>query len=195
MHLELDVVLFQQLVEVRQLGYHPDGADDGEGRRQDLVCHTGHHVAAARRHLVDGHGELDVPVPQALQLGGREAIAVHHTATGLETQQHLVTWLGNPYHGAHLFPQGAHFLGVHAAVKIEHKQSAALIRRLGALLVLLLALLLELLALGLAGQRRLQLMAPLLQLVGEIGHHQLPLAGLGVAAACNYQDDGAYGQQ
>ncbi|MNE61915.1 hypothetical protein D3C80_1571620 [compost metagenome] len=195
MHLEFDIVLFQQLVEVWQLGYHPDGADDGEGGCQDLIRHAGHHVAAAGRHLVDGHGELDVSVAQALQLGGREAIAVHHATAGFEAQQHLVAGLGYPDHRAHLFPQGGNFLGIHAAVKVDDKQVAALIGRLGTLLVQLLVLLLQLLALRLAGQGQLQLMLPLLQLAGEIGHHQLPLARLGLTAADQHQYDGAYGQQ
>ncbi len=194
-HLEFDIVFFQKFVEVRQLGYHPDGTDDGKGRRQYLVRHTGHHVATARRHLVDGHRQRDVLVTQALQLGGRQAIAVHHAAAGLEAQQHLVPGPGDPNHGAHLFPQGGHFPRIHAAVKIEHKQPAALIGRLGARLVFGLACLVHLLALGLAGQGRLQLMTPLLQLAGEIGHHQLPLAGPGLTAARHHQDDGADGQQ
>ena len=194
-HLELDVVLFQEFVEVRQLGNDADGADDGKGGRQYLVRHAGHHVAAARRHLVDGHRQRDVLVTQALQLGGRQAIAVHHAAAGLEAQQHLVPGPGDPYHGAHLFPQGGHLPGIHAAVKIEHKEPAALVLALGARLLFGLARLVHLLALGLAGQGRLQLMTPLLQLPGEIRHHQLPLAGPGLTAAHHHQDDGAYGQQ
>ncbi len=194
-HLELDVVLFQQLVEVRQLGDHPDGADDGERRRQDLIRHAGHHVATACRHLVDGHGQLDVTIPQPLQLGGRQTVAVHHAAAGFEPQQHLVPRLGHPYHGAHLFAQGGHLLGIHAAVKIDDEQPAAGIFALGSRLVLGLARLLQLLALRLAGQCSLQLVTPLLQLAGEIGHHQLPLAGFGLTAAYHHQDDGADGEQ
>ncbi|MNG20909.1 hypothetical protein D3C84_1052110 [compost metagenome] len=80
-------------------------------------------------------------------------------------------------------------------MKIEHKEPAALVLCLGARLLLGLARLVHLLALGLACQGRLQLMTPLIQLPGEIGHHQLPLAGPGLTAAHHHQDDGAYGQQ
>ncbi len=166
-----------------------------ERRRQDLVRDAGHHVATARRHLVDGHGQRDVLVPQPLQLGGGQAVTMHHAAAGFETQQHFVPGPCHAYHGTHLFPQGGHFLGIHAAVEVDDEQPAALILPLGFGLVLSLAGLLHLLALGLARQGCLQLMAPLLQLAGEIGHHQLPLAGFGLAAARHHQNDGADGQQ
>ena len=194
-HLEFDVVLFQQLVEVRQLGDHPDGTDDGKGGSQDLVRHTSHHVAAARRHLIDSHGELDVTIAQSLQLGSGQAIAMHHAATGFESQQYLVAGLGDANHRAHLLAQGGHLFGIHAAVEIEHEQAAALITGLGALFLLLFLLLFHHLALGLAGKRALERKLPLLQLAREIGHHQLTLARFRLASADNHQDDGADGQQ
>ena len=104
---------------------------------------------------------------------------MYHAAAGFEPQQHLVARLGNPYHGAHLFTQGGHLLGIHAAVKIDDEQPAAGIFALGPRLVFGLARLLQLLALRLAGQRSLQLVTSLLQLAGEIGHYQLPLRDLG----------------
>ncbi len=166
-----------------------------KGGCQDLVRHTSHHVAAARRHLIDSHGELDVTIAQALQLGSGQAVTMHYATTGFEPQQHLVAGLGDANHRTHLFAQGGHLFGIHAAVEVEHEQAAALITGLGALFLLLFLLLFHHLALSLAGKRALEGKLPLFQLAREIGHHQLTLARFRLASADDHQDDGADGQQ
>jgi hypothetical protein len=77
---EVDVVLLEQAVQVGHLGHHADAADDGKRRGDDLVRHAGHHVATARRHAVDAHGELELALLQAGELGGGEAVVRHCSA-------------------------------------------------------------------------------------------------------------------
>ena len=119
---------------------------------------------------------------------------MHHAAAGFEAQQHLVPGPGHAYHGTHLFPQGDHFLGIHAAVEVDDEQPAALIlpwlwpcaRPCGSS--------------PSACARPCPPGLPavdgaLLQLAGEIRHHQFPLRDLGWRLLATIRDDGADGQQ
>ena len=58
-HLDVDIVLLQDAIEIRHLGDDADAADHGERRGDQPVGDHRHHIAAARRHLIDGNRQLD----------------------------------------------------------------------------------------------------------------------------------------
>ena len=60
MLLIIDIMLFQQTIEVGDLRDNTDRADDGKRRGIDGVSHTGHHITATRGHLVDADGQRDL---------------------------------------------------------------------------------------------------------------------------------------
>jgi len=120
-HLEIDVVLLQQAMEVRQLRHHADRAHHGEGSRQDLVAEAGHHVAAAGRHLVDANGEGDFLLPDAIQLRSRQAITVHHAARALQADYDFVMRrIGECQDGGDFTAQQFDGRGANVAMEIQH---------------------------------------------------------------------------
>ena len=63
--LEIDLVLLEQPMEVRHGRDDADRADDRKRRGDDAIRRASHHVAAARRNLVDRGGDLDLAFAQA----------------------------------------------------------------------------------------------------------------------------------
>ena len=64
--LKVDIMLFQQAMEIGQLGQHADGPDHGKWCRDNAVGHAGHHVTAAGGHLVDGDRQRHAGIPYPL---------------------------------------------------------------------------------------------------------------------------------
>src|SRR6185437_16180263 len=155
--LEIDLVLLQQAMEVRDRRHHADRADHRERRGDDAVGRRGHHVAAARRHLVDRGGDPDLTVAQPQDLGGAEAVAGHRAARAFDPDQGLVgSGPGGDKHGVDFRAEALDRARAHVPLEGEHID--ALARRLPAArpgfgLHLLLARLGERLALLLVEQR------------------------------------------
>jgi hypothetical protein len=78
--LDVHVMLLEQLSDIGNLRHHADGADDGEGRGDDAVGDTRHHVAARRGDTVDAHRQLHLPLLQARQLRRRQPVVRHRAA-------------------------------------------------------------------------------------------------------------------
>ena len=118
---EIDVVFFQEAVEVGDLGQHAYGADDGKRGGDDPVGHAGHHVSAAGGDLVHRHGQLDAAIADALQLGCGQAIAVHGTAAALQHDQNLVLVIRDREQGADLLAQRGDVGGPDVALEVKHE--------------------------------------------------------------------------
>src|SRR3569623_882310 len=72
--LVIDVVLFEQAVEIGQLRDHTNGADDGKGRRENAVGDARHQITAAGRDLIHRHHQGDAGLLDAGELRGGEAV-------------------------------------------------------------------------------------------------------------------------
>ena len=66
MQFDVDLFIFQETIEVRDLRNHPNRADNGERCCDDFIRHARHHIAATRRDLIYRHGERDLFIPQTL---------------------------------------------------------------------------------------------------------------------------------
>src|SRR5699024_2354850 len=117
--LVIDVLVFEHAVEIGYLSDDANGADNGERRRHDAVGDTGHHVTAAGRDLVDGHGQMHAVVAHALELRCGQTVAMHDAAGGFQPQQHLVTGFCNLQHGGNFIPQGVHRSRPDITVEVE----------------------------------------------------------------------------
>ena len=104
-HLEIDFVLLQQTMHVRQLRHHADGAEDGKRCTENLLADAGHHVTAAGRYLVHADGQRDARIADTHQLRRSQAVAMHHAATTFQAQHHFVLGLGHGQQRRHLMAQ------------------------------------------------------------------------------------------
>ena len=119
--LEIDIQLFQQPMKIRDLRQHADRADNGERGRDDPVRHTGHHITAARGHLVHRGGQFDAAVPDAPELRGAEAIAMHRAAAALQERHDLVLVGGDREDRGDLLAQRGYPAGLDIALKVQHE--------------------------------------------------------------------------
>ena len=83
MHLEIDVILFEQSMKVGELRDHANRAEDGKGRSDDLITHTSHHVTAAGGDFVYRNRQRNPRVLEAHELAGCQAVAMNHSTTTL----------------------------------------------------------------------------------------------------------------
>ncbi len=120
-HFEVDVVLFQQAIHVRQLRHHANGAEDGERRADDLLTDARHHIAAAGRNLVDAHGQRHAGLTDTRQLRRGQAVAVYHAAAAFEAQHHFVLGRGQAQQRGDFMAQALGGRGLDVAVKIQHE--------------------------------------------------------------------------
>ena len=88
--LEVDLVLLEKPMQVRDRRDDADRADNGEGRGDDAVGGRGHHVTAARRHLVDRRCYPDLAFTQSEDLGSGETVAGHRAAAALDPYDRFV---------------------------------------------------------------------------------------------------------
>ena len=88
--LEVDLVLLQEPMQVRHRRDDADRADERKRRGDDAVGRAGHHVAAARRHLVDRGGDVDLAFAQAQDLGRGEPVAGHRSASAFDPDHRFV---------------------------------------------------------------------------------------------------------
>ena len=169
----------------------PIDADDGEGRGDDPVRRAGRHVAAARRHLIDRSGHLDLVLAQPQNLARRETVAGHRAARAFEAQHDLVDLRPRDYqHGVDLRAQLLHRPGAQIALEGEHKDALArllIAPRLCDRLGLFLARLHERLALLLVEERAVHRVAHVV--VALVQRADLDLRSFGFARACEARDE------
>ncbi|MNM85001.1 hypothetical protein D3C81_971060 [compost metagenome] len=175
-------MLLQQTVEVGQLRHHADGAEDGEGRGEDLLADAGHHVAAAGRHLVHAHGQRHAGLADARQLRGGQAVAVHHAAAALQTHHHLVLRGGQAEQRSDLVAQVLAGRSLDVAVEVQHVDPRLVAAGLLLGLFRLGFFLAQRLQLLLVQHAVLQALAQVLVEVVELVHVELP-AGTTLAGA------------
>ena len=108
-------------MEVRYLREHSDRTEDCERRGEDPVGHTRHHVAAARRDLVDAHRQRNAALAHPHELGGGKAVLVHEAAGVLQAHQHFVLRPGERQHRGHFLAQRRHRAGANVALEVEHE--------------------------------------------------------------------------
>ena len=101
----VDIVLFQQPVEIGNLGDHADRADHGEGCREYPAGNTSHQITSTGRHLVDGYRDMNTGVAKAHDLRGREAIGMDHAAGAFKTHDDFVTFAHPQQNGSDLLAQ------------------------------------------------------------------------------------------
>ena len=123
--LHFHIVLPEQTVDVGDLRQHADRADHGEGRRENMVRHRRHQIAAAGRHLVHRDGELQAAFAHAGELRRAEAVAVYRAASAFHTHHHLVVLFRRGHHRRDFTAQGIHRAGVEVAVEIEYEHAPA----------------------------------------------------------------------
>ena len=88
--LKIDVVLFEQAIEVGNLRDNADAAENGEGRGDDPVGGGGHQIAPARRDLIDARGHRDPRRPKARKLRGGKAVSRHRAAGAVDADDDLI---------------------------------------------------------------------------------------------------------
>ncbi len=99
MQLNINIVPFQQAVEIGDLRDHADGANNRERCCHNTIGYAGHHVTAAGRHFIHGRRDTQTLIAQTLQLRGCQAIAMNHAARAFKTQQHFIARLLDGQHG------------------------------------------------------------------------------------------------
>ena len=104
-HLEVDTMLIQHPVEVRQLGDHTDRAEYCERSCDEPVGDTCHQVSAARGHFVHRNEQGNALIANAHELRGSEAVLVDDTAMILQADNDLIIRPGHFENGAYLFAE------------------------------------------------------------------------------------------
>ena len=61
-HLEIDIVFLQQLMEIWQLSHNANRTEDGKGGNKNFIGNAGHHVAPTSRHLINRDGQLNASI-------------------------------------------------------------------------------------------------------------------------------------
>src|SRR6185437_14708571 len=113
-------------MKVRNRRHHPDRADHRERRGDDAVGRASHHVAAARRHLIDGSGDCDLAFAQAEDLGGGEAVAGYRAARAFDPDQGLVgSGPGGDKHGVDFRAEALDRARAHVPLEGEHIDALA----------------------------------------------------------------------
>ncbi len=120
-YFKVDIVLFQQAVDVGQLGHHANRAEDGKRCADDLLADARHHVAAAGRDLVDTHRQRHARLADPRQLRGRQAIAVDHATAAFKAQYHFVLGRGQAQQRSDFVAQAVGGRRLDVPVKIQHK--------------------------------------------------------------------------
>ena len=101
----VDIMLFQQPVEIGNLGDHTDRADYGERRCEYPVGNARHQITTAGSYLVDGYRDMNPSVAKAHDLRGREAIGMDHAAGAFKTHDDFVTFVHPQQNGSDLLAQ------------------------------------------------------------------------------------------
>ncbi|MNH03042.1 hypothetical protein D3C79_622940 [compost metagenome] len=120
-HFKVDVMLFQQAVDVRQLRHHADRTENGKRRTDDPVANTGHHVTAAGSNLVDTDGQRNARLTNTCQLRSGQTVAVNHATAALQAQHHFIARRRQAQHGSDLVTQAFSGRSLDVTVKIEHE--------------------------------------------------------------------------
>ena len=88
----IDVVIFQNFIEIWNLRDHADTTEDREWCGDNLIRHACHHVAAARCDFIDANREANACRLQTCELACGEAVARDEAATTFKFQDDFVFW-------------------------------------------------------------------------------------------------------
>ena len=124
----INVMLFQQSIDVRQLRDHTDRTEDGERRADDFGPNASHHVATTGGHFIDTHRQRNARLTNPRQLRRGQTIAVYHAAAAFQPQYHFIGRGGQGQQGGDLVTQAFSGRGLDIAIEIEDKHARLLIR-------------------------------------------------------------------
>ena len=105
------------------MSHNTNGTQDGKRCDKNLSGNAGHHIATAGRDFIDGYRQSDAGILYAEQLAGSQAIAMHHPATTLESQEHFVRFRRHGQDGGNLLAQLLYLACLHIAIKVQHEYS------------------------------------------------------------------------
>ena len=101
-HIHIDIVFFQQAVNIRNLSNHTHRTDNGKRSGNNFICNTCHHIPSACCHLIDGDSQRNIAFPQTPKLGGCQTVTMNHSAGTLQSEQNLIFGPDNRKHGGNL---------------------------------------------------------------------------------------------
>ena len=121
--LVIDIVFFQQAVEVGDFGDHANRTNHGERGCQYAVGDTRHQIAPTGCDLVDRDCHIDPGVTKAHDLGSGKAIGVNHASRAFQPNQHFVAFTHPEQNGCDFLTQQGDFAGTDVAIEIQHKNA------------------------------------------------------------------------
>ena len=117
----IDIVLFQQAVEVGYLRDHTNGTNHGERGRQYAVCYASHQIATTGCNFVDRDRDIDPSVTKTHDLGSGKTIGMDHAAGALQPYQHFIALAYPEQNSCHFLAQQGDFAGTDVAMEVQYK--------------------------------------------------------------------------